>query len=613
MFVVCGELLSALSTGPTIPRTGAPGESKCTGCHHSADDNVRGTMALSFSGGSTYTPGVWKQVTITITPNPTTAAPVKYGFQASSRAADGSRAGTFGIINDGSQFMALKCAASPTSPLTDRPAGGSCGAAEQEYIQHNQSYTGFGGSAFTVSFLWQPPASNVGAVTFYATSVLAISPYATPTDAFRTSTTLSYQAPATSVDPVYPAGSLGLEALDTPSNQIIATRTVTTFPLYKTAMKRNGSRLYGLTLRGDELLTIDPRSGAVLNTGSVAATALALSPDESRLYVVGQLTSDAARLYIFNPFTGADAGHFDFASSSYYYQVAPSPDGKRIYILPLNNGPVLVVDAASLSPLTSITMTSRPNALAVSPDSSRLYVTTSDDSLLTVFSTATNTIATQVPLDPSPRGVVFSPSGSRAYVLTQDVTNFVRITTFDVASSSPIAQFWFPSLGFSYFFRISRDGMHLYGGGNANPGGEPNVTAWSVSVGGVPLAIPSAQGVLDIGVPPPAPIRPPFTDLTLTSGVTMIKAVHITELRARIDAASIAMGLGGFPWTDPVLAPGSAVIKAIHINELRTALASVYVAAGLIAPSYTDNDLTAGTVVKAAHVLELRASVEAIE
>ena len=49
-------------------------------------------MVLSFSGGNTYTPGVWKRVTITITPNPATNNVVKYGLQATARLSNNSRA-----------------------------------------------------------------------------------------------------------------------------------------------------------------------------------------------------------------------------------------------------------------------------------------------------------------------------------------------------------------------------------------------------------------------------------------------------------------------------------------------------------------------------------------
>jgi sugar lactone lactonase YvrE len=498
----------ALSTGPTIPRSGAPGESNCASCHHATTENTRGTVGISFSGGNTYTPGVWKRVTITLTPNPATTAPTKYGFQFSARAG-ASRAGRFDIINDNSQTMAVMCAVNATAALTNRPAGGNCAASEFEYIQHNQPYFGFGLAAYTVSFLWQPPATDVGTVTLYATSVLGESPYATPTYPFRTSTTLTYQAAGTATDPVYPAGSLGLEALDTPSNKIVATPTVTANPIYRTAMKRDGSRVYALTLRGNQLLIIDPRNGALLNTISVLGTGVALSPDESRLYVAGFWAGSTSRLYVYNAATGAPLGTpLDFTSADYYFDVAPSRDGRRVYISPRFGGStVFVIDAATVSQVSSIPAAAPIAAMTVSTDSSRLLVATVDGttsaSNLTIYSTATGTaLAPAIALDPIPRGIVLKPDGSSAYVLTQDATNFVRITTIDIATATPVAQFWFPSPGYSYFFRISADGNYFYGGGNANPGGQPDVYAWSVPLNGSPVAIPSAQGILDIAVRP---------------------------------------------------------------------------------------------------------------
>ncbi|HMF97093.1 MAG TPA: delta-60 repeat domain-containing protein [Vicinamibacterales bacterium] len=106
----------------------------------------------------------------------------------------------------------------------------------------------------------------------------------------------------------------------------------------------------------------------------------------------------------------------------------------------------------------------------------------------------------------------------------------------------------------------------------------------------------------------------PFTDQTLTSGLTVIKAVHITELRQRVDAARLGKGLTVFPWTDPTLTPGVTVVKALHIEELRTALADAYIAGGAAPPIYTDPMLSGGaTVVQAAHIVELRNALLVIE
>lgn len=116
----------------------------------------------------------------------------------------------------------------------------------------------------------------------------------------------------------------------------------------------------------------------------------------------------------------------------------------------------------------------------------------------------------------------------------------------------------------------------------------------------------------DIGAYERAPLS--FTDDPLVPGVTIIRALHILELRYRIDAVRVARGLAAFTWTDPTLTPGSAIINAQHIIDLRSALAEAYAAAAVTPPMYTDAVLTSGvTVVRAMHIAELRAAILAIE
>jgi M6 family metalloprotease-like protein len=105
---------------------------------------------------------------------------------------------------------------------------------------------------------------------------------------------------------------------------------------------------------------------------------------------------------------------------------------------------------------------------------------------------------------------------------------------------------------------------------------------------------------------------PPFTDPTLSSGLTPIKVVHVTELRARIDASRTMRGLAPFSWTDAVLAAGTTSIKAVHVMEMRTAVTQAYAAAGLTPPTFTDASL-GGVQVKTIHIQQLRDAVTAIE
>ncbi len=97
-------------------------------------------------------------------------------------------------------------------------------------------------------------------------------------------------------------------------------------------------------------------------------------------------------------------------------------------------------------------------------------------------------------------------------------------------------------------------------------------------------------------------------------GSTVIKAAHITELRAAIDGLRAVNGLSVFSWTDPTLTVTSTAVRRVHLLELRTALAAVCGVVPGRCTAYTDATLSpAQTVVKAIHVNELRANVRALE
>ena len=70
-----------------------------------------------------------------------------------------------------------------------------------------------------------------------------------------------------------------------------------------------------------------------------------------------------------------------------------------------------------------------------------------------------------------------------------------------------------------------------------------------------------------------------FTDDPLTAQSTVIKTVHILELRAAIDSVRVARGLATYAWSDPTLTPGSTPAKVADLMDLRTALNQAYLAA----------------------------------
>lgn len=107
-----------------------------------------------------------------------------------------------------------------------------------------------------------------------------------------------------------------------------------------------------------------------------------------------------------------------------------------------------------------------------------------------------------------------------------------------------------------------------------------------------------------------------WTDPVLTSRVTPIKVVHVTELRTQINTKLAGCGQPVQAWTDNALTPRSTQIKKIHIDELRLAttnLVNAYrISQALPAspPVYTDPAITVRTTpIRAVHIDEIRGFV----
>lgn len=103
-----------------------------------------------------------------------------------------------------------------------------------------------------------------------------------------------------------------------------------------------------------------------------------------------------------------------------------------------------------------------------------------------------------------------------------------------------------------------------------------------------------------------------FIDDPLQAGITPIKSVHVTQLRAYVDSLRARFGLGAYAWTDPSLSTDATAIKAVHLTELREALSAAYVASGRAAPAFTDAIAAGSTGITVAQFLEIRNAIVAI-
>jgi hypothetical protein len=84
------------------------------------------------------------------------------------------------------------------------------------------------------------------------------------------------------------------------------------------------------------------------------------------------------------------------------------------------------------------------------------------------------------------------------------------------------------------------------------------------------------------------------------------------ELRQAVDALRAVAGLSAAPWTDPAPVPASTIIKAVHVLDLRTFLEDVAGRLGYPPGSYMDPALGSSFRIKLVHIEELRQRIRNI-
>lgn len=167
--IVCISLLSMApldimkSSGGPAFNTNAPGEKTCSGpespnnCHSGgiADNTGLATKSITFSGGTSYTPGQTYTVTVTIS-HPTSN---RFGFQiVSLRNSDNANTGTV-VITDAAR--------------TQNEVPGYGTYPTRSYVMHVVNGTNGLANSCTWSYNWTAPSTDEGAITFYACMMAA--------------------------------------------------------------------------------------------------------------------------------------------------------------------------------------------------------------------------------------------------------------------------------------------------------------------------------------------------------------------------------------------------------------------------------------------------------
>ena len=204
------------------------------------------------------------------------------------------------------------------------------------------------------------------------------------------------------------------------------------------------------------------------------------------------------------------------------------------------DGDVLTYGATSLAPgVASVSVSgSRVRVTPVSAGTSQVAVTAIDVGESNTLATQTFTVTVSPPANRGPEAVGSLPTltiGLDDDAVTVEVSGAFRdpdgdALTYAAVSSAPTV------------VSVSVSGSRV----RVVPvsAGTSLVTLTATDLGGSDTSVTQTFEVTVVA---------PFTDHPIVPGETPVRAVHFTELRARVDALRTREGLAAYGWTDPVL------------------------------------------------------------
>jgi YVTN family beta-propeller protein len=225
--------------------------------------------------------------------------------------------------------------------------------------------------------------------------------------------------------------STNVFVIDTATNMVDAVVDVGGYPR-KVAVNPKGSRVY-VTNRYSR---VDDNSNNVSVINTVIGTStntvmdpvnmglstydIAFSPDGKRIYTTNSRNNTTSVIDATTNKVTAIVPVGDYPTD-----IVVSPDGNKVYVINSGSDNVSVIDMTTNTVTATVSVGDGPSDIAVSPDGKKVYVTNSGSydnpgNTVSVIDTKTNTVKATVPVGKSPYGIAVTPDGKKAYVAIFD-------------------------------------------------------------------------------------------------------------------------------------------------------------------------------------------------
>jgi gliding motility-associated-like protein len=164
-------------------------------------------------------------------------------------------------------------------------------------------------------------------------------------------------------------------------------------------------------------------SFTAVNTGTTPITAkITVTPSSSGFAYVANYGSNTVS--VIN--TASNSLVTNISVGKNPWGVAVSPDGTKVYVTNQTSNSVSVIDAATNSVSAVINVGMSPEGVAVSPDGGTLYVANETSGTVSVINTVTDAIVSLVGVGSNPQGIAVSPDGTMVYVANA-ISNTVSV------------------------------------------------------------------------------------------------------------------------------------------------------------------------------------------
>ncbi|HXQ69359.1 MAG TPA: beta-propeller fold lactonase family protein [Pyrinomonadaceae bacterium] len=223
------------------------------------------------------------------------------------------------------------------------------------------------------------------------------------------------------------------------TNSVVTTVAVGASPT-GIAITPNGAFAYVANSGANSVSVINTATDTVTATipGVANPSQIAISASGDFVYVTGNDGDLAGFVTKIDTATNMVAATVLLPDSPGLAGIAITPNGARAYVTNANGFDVFVIDTATNTLFTTVTVGSFPRRVDITPNGAFAYVCNGNDTV-SVINTATNTVDNTVAVAPFSLGLAIDPTGTSVYTTS---TNFVSsITVISTASNTVTTTF----------------------------------------------------------------------------------------------------------------------------------------------------------------------------